>query len=97
MKRAVPLDLIANELVTNAMKYAFPEGTKGTITIGLSLAGGSIALEIADDGAGIPAGPGAGNSEGLGMTIVDLLAGQIGATLYRDPGKGTRIRLTLPA
>jgi two-component sensor histidine kinase len=97
--RAVPIALIVNELVTNAAKYAYPEGTPCRILVRLARADepASICLSVQDDGVGLPAGfdPAAGN--GLGMRIVTAFAQQLGADLRvrrRDPG--TEFSLVMP-
>ncbi|HUL62476.1 MAG TPA: histidine kinase dimerization/phosphoacceptor domain -containing protein [Methanocella sp.] len=63
--RAGPCGLIVNELVTNALKYAFPDGRDGTVTVVMRQAGDDYVLEVADDGVGIRAGapePAAGSA-----------------------------------
>lgn len=52
---AIPLGLILTELVTNAIKYAYPEGEGGPIRIGIARADGRIAMTVEDEGAGLPA------------------------------------------
>ncbi len=90
--RAVPCGLIVNEILTNALKYAFPAGWKGDPEIRLSLSEDSetITLSIADNGAG-----GGMNrnrekdSKTLGMTLVSILSKQLkGEYLIRNE-KGT--------
>ena len=54
LDRAVPLGLIVNELVTNAIKYAFPEGEEGNISIVLACRDEQIVVGVADDGVGFP-------------------------------------------
>ena len=50
---AIPIGLIVNELVTNALKYAFPSETKGTVMVTLKRVPGELRLTVADDGKGI--------------------------------------------
>jgi two-component sensor histidine kinase len=95
MGRAVSLGLIVNELVTDSLKHAFPEGRRGTILLALRREGeGSALLAVSDDGVGLPENfalrpsPGRGNAEGLGITLVDTLCDQIGAELSVGPGPG---------
>lgn len=52
---AVPLGIILNELVTNALKYAFPEGRPGTLTVSLKELNGKLELRVKDDGVGLEA------------------------------------------
>ncbi|WP_158043352.1 sensor histidine kinase [Skermanella pratensis] len=79
---AIPLGLIANELVANAFKHAFPGGN-GTIRIGLHAEGGGAVLEISDDGVGMS---GASTDRGLGLRLIKGLLRQIGATMRTGPG-----------
>ncbi len=95
---AIPLGLIASELLTNALRHAFPSGRSGEVTLSAVAGGGALDVVIADDGVGLPA---TNAGSGLGTTVVAALARQIGATVTRtsQPGSGTTIalRITLPA
>jgi len=97
LKRSVPFGLILNELVTNALKYAYPEGSSGEIRVELGVAEGKIRLVVADDGPGIPEEVLNGESAGLGMTLVRMLSGQLGAVLEIDCSRGTRVELAFDA
>ena len=95
---AVPLALIANELVTNAAKHAYPDGAGGPVRITLTRAppggdGGHV-LTVADEGRGLPPGSAAlrPGTATLGMRLLEALAKQIGARLtVAEGGPGTRI------
>jgi len=76
---AVPLGLIVNELVTNAIKYAFPEGGAGTIRVNLRKRSDRIRLSIWDDGCGIQKDD--TKKIGIGMRIVGALTKQLGGRL----------------
>jgi two-component sensor histidine kinase len=90
---AVSIGLIANELVTNAFKYAFPDGQGGTVQITLAPAGDGMALSVEDDGVGIPLE----RKEGLGTRLVQLLASHLGGTVERVPReRGHGVRILLP-
>jgi two-component sensor histidine kinase len=82
--QAVPLGLIVNELVTNALKYAFPGDRPGTIWVRLQRRS-AITVTVEDDGVGCePSAP-----EGAGSRLVQLLVQQLHGTLSRkkrDPG-----------
>src|ERR1700735_479403 len=78
--RAIQVGLIVNELVTNAIKHAFPGGTKGTVTVTLKRAPGELRLTVADDGPGLD--PQRGDS-GLGGRLVDGFALQLGGKIER--------------
>ena len=95
--KALPCGLILNELVTNALKHAFPAGRAGTIRVELvPVAGGGLQLVVGDDGVGLPAGLDVRKSPSLGLQLVGMLAHQLGARLAVDAGAGTTIRLTIP-
>jgi PAS domain S-box-containing protein len=93
---ASTLGTIVNELVTNAMKHAFPRGGEGTISLSGRMSSGVLTLEVADDGAGMPAAA-ADRRSGFGLELVRLLTGQLGAELHMDsqPESGSRARLVL--
>jgi two-component sensor histidine kinase len=79
--QAVPIGLILNEAVTNAMKYAFPGRDDGLITITLKPGeDGSHLLSIKDNGVGLPPGSDPGKSKTLGFTLIQTMAEQIGAS-----------------
>lgn len=90
LDRAVPLGLIVNELVTNAIKHAFPDGSGGRIAVRLEASAGRARLEVSDDGLGLPADVA---DKGFGTRLVQGLARQIGATLTLAEGAGTTHRL----
>lgn len=90
---AVSIGVIVNELVTNACKYAFPEGASGTITIELAREGDGYRIEVRDDGVGLDnaANP---RGSGLGMRIVGAVSRSLGSALERLPAeRGTAHRL----
>ena len=91
---AIPIGLIVSELVSNALKYAFPEGRNGNIRIGLEPAPGDrLILEVADDGVGLPAGLDVRSTESLGLQIVNMLVDQLGGRLEVDRKAGTGFRM----
>lgn len=72
---AVPCALIINELLANALKYAFPDGRKGELYIGLALApDGNYRLTIKDNGIGLPESFDAGGADTFGFRLVVGLA-----------------------
>jgi PAS domain S-box-containing protein len=93
--RAVPCGLILNELMTNALKHAFPAGRAGQICMNLSRkAHGACVLEISDDGVGLA--PGSVDGTSLGLRIVRLLARQLnGEFAIESTDHGTRACLTM--
>jgi PAS domain S-box-containing protein len=97
IEAAVPCGLIVNELISNALKHAFPEG-KGRIDVILEESEDEqIRLTISDDGIGLPATLGDEHGSTLGLRLVRALAQQIGGDLVvTRPSKGTSFTLTFP-
>lgn len=86
-KLAVPLGLIASELIMNSLKYAFPGGAQGTIALTLRRGRDGCELAVGDDGVGIP--PERAEAGGFGTVLVKSLAEQVGgsAELESRPGR----------
>ncbi|MBN1531283.1 MAG: PAS domain S-box protein [Spirochaetes bacterium] len=97
MRIAAPIGLIVNELLTNALKYAFPGGRKGTVWIGLERRDDEILLSVSDDGAGLPAGFAIGESSGFGMLLVKTMAQQLGGSCGFQRGERTVFTVRVPA
>ena len=93
--RGAPLALLANELIGNAFKHAFPDGRKGRVRIALSKSAEDVRFTVEDDGVGLS---GAGLPEGgFGRVLIDVLARQLRARLeWQDAAPGTRITIILP-
>jgi two-component sensor histidine kinase len=96
--RAVPIALVVNELVMNAMKYAYPEGTDGVVFVRVTRDdAGVLTISVRDEGTGLPAGFDPAASKGLGMRIIRALAGQLGAGLDVQPsGSGAEFTVRVP-
>ncbi|HEX8529492.1 MAG TPA: sensor histidine kinase, partial [Cytophagales bacterium] len=91
---AVPLGLIINEAITNAFKYAFPDGRSGTVTLNLyRLSRKTYQLTIEDDGVGLPAGYNPARSRSLGMTLMHGFSDQLGGALTITSARGLSISL----
>lgn len=99
LQRAVPCGLLVTELVTNAIKHAFPAGRRGRILVRLRPdADGAGVVEVADDGVGLPADQRLGEGRGLGLQLLPLLAEQCRGRLeLAQGGTGTRVLLHLAA
>jgi two-component sensor histidine kinase len=93
--RAVSIGIIVNELVINAVKYAYPAGS-GPIHVELSRTADEVVISVIDQGIGLQAVPSPG-STGMGRRIVDAMAAKLDADIKLDSGpSGTRVTVTLP-
>ncbi|TDK35155.1 GAF domain-containing protein [Rhizobium deserti] len=92
--QAVPLGLLTNELVTNALKYAYPEG-QGVISISIRQTDhGHLRLEVSDSGVGLPDGFDTASSKSLGMKVINSFSRQIGGRpAWEDANPGTMFLL----
>lgn len=90
--KAVSLGLIVNELITNAVKYAYPDGAGGTVRVTLTGLGETgMTLTVEDDGVGYPELSAQPRGSGVGTMIVQALAETVGARISRDEAwSGTR-------
>ncbi|MBI3562042.1 MAG: PAS domain S-box protein [Gammaproteobacteria bacterium] len=92
--RAIPCGLLVNEIVTNAYKYAFPDGRRGEICLSLQRTNSLGAeLIISDSGVGLPEGIELGNARSLGFQLIPLLVEQLQAELRLSRTAGTRFSL----
>lgn len=94
IETATPLGLIINELVSNAMKHAFPGESKGTITVNLHKQDSGFSLAVKDDGIGFPEGVDFTATESLGMQLVTTLVEQLEGTIELVGDYGTEFRVT---
>ena len=95
LNQAIPCGLILNELLTNSVKYAFPETRQGEIVVALGCdAEDRVTLRVADNGVGLPGGFDQKQSRSLGLRIVDILARQLDGALQWEPGPGAAFALT---
>ncbi len=92
---AVPLGLIVNELVGNALKHAFPNARSGRVRLRVAIDGDSIVLTVDDDGVGLPADGQHLSSGSLGLVLVRSLSSQLDADFTLESGAGTLARLRL--
>lgn len=92
--QAIPLALLVTEAVSNAFKHAFPADRPGRIELRLTnIAPGRARLAIADDGVGLAS---ADETAGMGVTLMRMLAKQLGGRLEVSEAAGTRIELDFP-
>ena len=95
---AVPIGLLVNELVTNAYKYAYPDGEGGEVRISGKREGAAYDLVVSDSGRGLPAGFDVSrHSDSLGMRVVSTLARQLEAKVTVGSSEpGARFAISFP-
>ncbi len=97
MQQAVPIALLLNELISNSLKYAFPDDARGTVHVFLKRTDNNqLQLDVYDDGIGLPADFDIASSSTLGHTLVTGLSSQLGGNMTVDGSSGTRFTLVFP-
>ncbi len=92
-----PLGIIINELVSNAFKYAYPNGGKGEIRVAFRQEDeASLGLCVANDGISMPDEVDVMNAETFGLSLVRVLTGQLNGSLSVSRGSGTQYHLVIP-
>lgn len=89
--------LITNELIINALKYAFPSRKAGAIIVSAAKQGNRVTLTFGDNGVGIPESVDFDHSPGFGLTLVGILTKQLGGIITMERNGGTRITLEFDA
>lgn len=92
--QAIPCGLIVNELLTNSLKHAFPDGRSGEVRVGLEVVGGRVQLRVSDTGAGLSIDFDSRRGASLGLQLVSDLARQLGGALEIGPGPAAVFTLT---
>jgi two-component sensor histidine kinase len=95
-EQAVNLAVVLNELASNALKYAFPDGRGGRIGVRLGRIGREWRIVIEDDGIGIGEEPASGNG-GFGLILARSILRNMDGRLERVPQSGTRFDIVFPA
>jgi two-component sensor histidine kinase len=95
---AIPFGLILNELITNSIKHAFPDGRHGRIEIVMRNEGESrVSLEYGDDGVGVPEGFDFRGRKSLGLQLIfRIVESQMKGALTITSGGGLRYRMSMP-
>ena len=97
LRQAVPLALILNELITNALKYGCPVGRSSRIRVVFGTDGGDYRLSVSDDGPGLPAGATPKTSKSLGMRAIQALVRQLeGEFIVERPEVGAAFAVVFP-
>ncbi len=92
---AIPCGLMINELVSNVLKHALPDGRRGKIRIEVRKEENRVTIVFADDGVGFPEGIDFRDTETLGLQLVNMLVAQLDGAIEMDRNGGTRYEITL--
>ncbi len=92
----IPLGLIINELISNALKYAFDENKMGNINLSLKREENQLVFSIADDGRGLPESFSLEKNKTLGFRLIKAFSQKLEAALSIDGKNGTKISLSIP-
>ena len=94
ISQAIPVGLILNELITNAIKYAFENKARGTINIILAMQDDSaITLSVADNGKGLPGGSMEFSKNTMGMQLIQTLTDQLRGSVSFTNSNGLQVQL----
>ena len=96
IEKAVPLGLVLNELITNAIKHAYGPGVSGEVQVAVRLKGGVMRVSVGDQGQGLPAGFTIEGTESLGMQLVANLTRQLRGEVRAENAGGALFTLTFP-
>lgn len=92
--QAIPCGLMVNEMISNALKYAFIGRKKGTITVKLKMVDGQVSLVVADDGVGLPKDFQYEKTDSLGVQLIYTLIEQLDGRIEVEGDKGTQFLIT---
>jgi PAS domain S-box-containing protein len=97
IEQVIPCGLLITELLSNALKHAFPGDRGGTVDVEFHRQGGSLSLTVRDDGIGLPVDLDFATAETLGVQLIRALTVQLDGTLEQERRNGTLIRVVFPA
>jgi two-component sensor histidine kinase len=87
---AIPCGLLVSELISNALKHAFPDGRKGEVAVSMtSIENGSFTLTVRDDGVGLNRDLDLKDSDSFGLQLVDMLSEQLQGSVSIQRNGGT--------
>jgi two-component sensor histidine kinase len=95
LDRAIPFGLLANELISNSLKHAFPGGRRGTIGVSIHRTGAGTSIVVEDDGVGLPENFESRMRNSMGLTLASSLAHQLGGRLEFKGTRGCRVEAEL--
>ncbi|HVO97021.1 MAG TPA: histidine kinase dimerization/phosphoacceptor domain -containing protein [Bryobacteraceae bacterium] len=94
--QAIPAGIILNELISNALKHAFPNGQTGSVTLEGNREKGRIQLSVRDDGIGVSPGVDLVRPHSLGMQIIQILTRQLKGTFEVSCGRPATFKISFP-
>ena len=94
LKRSVLIGLIFNELITNSLKYAYPDGGSGNISAGFDSSDGTAKIYVRDEGVGLPRDFDIKKNKSLGLKLVHMLTEQLEGDLEIRSEKGTWVEIS---
>ena len=92
----VPMGLILNELISNALRHAFPDGRTGQISVTFEQKGGDFLLEVADTGVGIALEQNTAKEKGFGYQLIDTFCKKLKGQIHIQNTSGTSIQFRFP-
>ena len=93
LDKAIPAGMILNEVISNALKHAFPGDRSGFIRIHLHCSDGKARMEIEDDGTGMPTGVDLKHFSSLGLRLISSLVTQLKGNIQLEREKGTMFKI----
>lgn len=94
LDQAIPCGLILNELISNALKYAFIGRSEGSVKLSLQQKNKMVTISVVDNGIGMPMNFDVDNADSLGLQLVYTLIDQLEGTINVDTQKGTKYLIT---
>ena len=94
--KAIPCSLILNEMISNSLKYAFPDNQKGTIQIDVRSGTHNVIIIYTDNGVGIPEHITLDNTGTMGLQLINGLTNQLKGTVELEREHGTVYKITFP-
>jgi two-component sensor histidine kinase len=88
--------LIVNEILTNSLKYAFPNNKKGNILISLKAINENVEIEIADNGVGVSGSFSLDDAKGMGLQLIKMLTQQLNGAVTVEANHGTKFKVVFP-
>jgi PAS domain S-box-containing protein len=95
-RAASSVGLIVNEILTNSLKYAFPNHKHGNIYVSLKRTNEEAVIEIADDGVGVSNNFNINEAKGMGLQLINMLTQQLSGTLTVESKNGTKFKVVFP-